>query len=172
MILSYRGVYPRIDESVYIVEGARIVGDVEIGAWSSVWFNTVIRGDVNYIRIGRRTNIQDNCTLHVTKDIYPLILEDEITVGHNVVLHGCTIRSRCLIGMGAILLDDVEIGPDSIVGAGSVVTEGTKVPPRSLVLGTPARVKRPLRDDEVERIKRSAANYVQYVKNYREFEGR
>ncbi|MFQ5441843.1 MAG: gamma carbonic anhydrase family protein [Thermodesulfobacteriota bacterium] len=171
MILPYKGVLPEIDETAFIEESARIIGDVHIGEYSSVWFNSVVRADVHYIRIGERTNVQDNCTLHVTKDIYPLILGSEITVGHNVVLHGCTIRDRCLIGMGAILLDNVEVGEDSIVGAGSVVVEGTKVPPGSLLLGTPARIVRELRPEEKERIKRSAANYIEYSKNYVDFTG-
>jgi carbonic anhydrase/acetyltransferase-like protein (isoleucine patch superfamily) len=171
MILPYKGVFPKIHESVFVVESAQIIGDVEIGESSSVWFNSVVRGDVNYIRIGNRTNVQDNCTLHVTKDIYPLILGSDITVGHNVTLHGCTIRDRCLIGMGAILLDNAEVGPDCIVGAGALVTEGTRVPPGSLVLGMPAKVVRPLTEEELGRIKRSAENYIGYVRSYREEKG-
>ncbi len=166
MILRYKNILPTIDESVFIEDSARIIGDVHIGEYSSVWFNSVVRGDVNYIRIGKRTNVQDNCTLHVTKDIYPLLLDDDITIGHNVVLHGCRIKSRCLIGMGAILLDDVEVGEDCIIGAGSIVTEGTKAPSGTLLFGTPARVKRDLRTDELERIKRSANNYIGYAKDY------
>ena len=168
MILPYKGVYPRLHESVFLVHSADIIGDVEIGELSSVWFGSVVRGDVNHIRIGARTNVQDNCVLHVTKDTYPLIIGDEITVGHNVTLHGCTVRDRCLIGMGAIVLDNAEIGSDTIVGAGALVTEGTKVPPGSLVLGVPARVVRALRPEEVERIKRSAENYIGYAANYRD----
>lgn len=171
MILPYKGIMPRLHESVFAVESACIIGDVEIGELSSIWFNSVVRGDVNYIRIGERTNVQDNCTLHVTKDTYPLILGSNITVGHNVTLHGCTINDRCLIGMGAIILDDAEIGPDSIVGAGALVTEGTMVPPGSLALGMPAKVVRPLREEEKERIKRSAENYMGYVRNYLEDKG-
>lgn len=166
MILKYKNILPTIHETAFIEDSARIIGDVHIGEYSSVWFNSVVRGDVHYIRIGKRTNVQDNCTLHVTKDIYPLVLDDDITVGHNVVLHGCHIKSRCLIGMGAILLDDVEVGEDCIVGAGSVVTEGTKVPAGTLLFGTPARVKRDLRPDELQRIKRSANNYIGYAKDY------
>ncbi len=164
--MRYRDILPTIHETAFIEKSARIIGDVHIGEFSSVWFNSVVRGDVHYIRIGKRTNVQDNCTLHVTKDVFPLVLDDDITVGHNVVLHGCHVKSRCLIGMGAILLDDVEVGPDCIVGAGSVVTEHTKAPPGTLLLGTPARVKRDLRPDELERIKRSANNYIAYSKDY------
>lgn len=168
MILPYRGVMPRIHPSVFMVDTASVIGDVEIGAESSLWFNSVVRGDVNYIRIGERTNVQDNSTLHVTKDVYPLIIGSDITIGHNVTLHGCVVRDRCLIGMGAIILDDAEIGEDSIVGAGALVTEGTKVPPGSLVLGMPAKVKREITDKERERILRSAKNYIGYSKNYME----
>lgn len=169
MLLPYKGITPKLHETVFVQDGVRIIGDVEIGEKSSVWFNTVIRGDVNYIRIGKRTNIQDNSSLHVTKDIYPLIIGDDVTVGHGVVLHGCTVKDRCLIGMGAVLLDDAEIGPDSIVGAGALVTEGTKVPSGSLVIGMPARVSRPLRPEEISRILRSADNYIEYTRNYRGF---
>ncbi len=169
MIMHYKGVYSKLHESVFVAEGASIIGDVHIKEDSSVWFGAVVRGDVNYIRIGARTNVQDNCVLHVTKDTFPLIIGDDITIGHNVVLHGCVVKDRCLIGMGAIVLDDAEIGPDSIVGAGALVTEGTKAPPKSLLLGVPARVARELRDDEVKRILKSADNYIGYVRNYREY---
>lgn len=167
MIIAYKGVVPKIHQSAFIEDSARIIGDVVIGEHSSVWFNAVVRGDVNFIRIGSRTNVQDNCTLHVTKDLYPLILGDDITVGHGVTLHACTVKDRCLIGMGAIIIDNAVIGEDSIVGAGALVTENLVVPPRSLVLGLPAKVVRQLRDDEVERIKRSALNYIEYSRDYR-----
>lgn len=167
MIIPYKNIMPRIDGSVYVQESARVIGDVEIGQDSSIWFNSVVRGDVHYIRIGKRTNVQDNCTLHVTKDTYPLILEDDITVGHNVVLHGCTIRSRCLIGMGAIVLDNAEVGTDCIVGAGALVKEGAKVPPGSLVVGIPGRVVRALTEEEKARIRQSARNYMEYADSYR-----
>ncbi|MBI5599370.1 MAG: gamma carbonic anhydrase family protein [Deltaproteobacteria bacterium] len=166
MLLPYRGVLPKLHGSVFVEASARIIGDVEIGADSSVWFNAVVRGDVNYVRIGERTNVQDNSVLHVTKDTHPLVIGSDVTIGHNAVLHGCTVRDRCLIGMGAIILDNAVIGEDSIVGAGALVTERTNVPPRSLILGHPAKVVRHLRDDEVERISRSARNYMDYTKNY------
>lgn len=171
MIMPYKGISPRIHETAFIVDNASVIGDVEIGEHSSVWFNAVVRGDVHYIRIGERTNVQDNSTLHVTKDTYPLIIGDDITIGHNVILHGCTVRDRCLIGMGSIILDNAEIGEDSIVGAGALVTEGMKVPPRSLVLGVPGKVKRALTDDEVARILRSAKNYMEYSRNYLDYRG-
>jgi carbonic anhydrase/acetyltransferase-like protein (isoleucine patch superfamily) len=166
MILPYKGILPRLHETVFVEESARVIGDVEAGEYSSFWFNSVVRGDVNHIRIGARTNVQDNCTLHVTKDTFPLILGDDITVGHNVVLHGCIVRDRCLIGMGAIVLDNAEIGSDSIIAAGALVTEGTKVPPGSLVMGIPGRVVKKLAPQEIERILKSAENYTGYAKDY------
>ncbi len=167
MIKAYKGMMPKLHETVFTVESAQIIGDVEIGADSSVWFNAVVRGDVNYIRIGKRTNIQDNCTVHVTKDIYPTLIGDDVTVGHNVVIHGCVVKDRCLIGMGAILLDHAEVGEDSIIGAGALVTEGAKIPARSLVLGIPGKAVRGLTDEEVKRIAQSAKNYMDYVNCYR-----
>lgn len=166
MIMPYMGRSPKIHETAFIVENSSIIGDVEIGAQSSIWFHSVVRGDVHYIRIGDRTNVQDNCTLHVTKNTYPLIIGNDITIGHNVVLHGCAVRDRCLIGMGAIILDNAEIGEDSIVGAGALVTEGMKVPPGSLVLGIPGKVVRPLKPEEKEKILKSARNYIEYSNNY------
>jgi carbonic anhydrase/acetyltransferase-like protein (isoleucine patch superfamily) len=167
LIKPYNGISPNIHPTVFLVETAQIIGDVEIGEYSSVWFNAVVRGDVNYIRIGRRTNVQDNSVLHVTKDTHPLFVEDDVTIGHSVTLHGCRVRSRCLIGMGAVILDGAEIGEDSIVGAGALVTEGTVIPQRSLVLGMPAKVKRELTDEEVERIFKSARNYIDYFNTYK-----
>ena len=166
MIKAYRGVTPTIAADAFIEETAVIVGDVVIESESSVWFHSVVRGDVNFIRIGRRTNIQDLSLLHVTHNTYPLIIGDDVTVGHHVVLHGCTIHNRVLIGMGAVLMDGVVVGDDCLIGAGALVTEHTKIPPHSLVLGSPARIKRPLRDTEVIRLKESAQNYVHYARNY------
>ncbi|MBI1911690.1 MAG: gamma carbonic anhydrase family protein [Deltaproteobacteria bacterium] len=167
MLLAYKGIWPKLHETVFAEESARIIGDVEIGENSTIWFNAVVRGDVHYIRIGSRTNVQDNCTLHVTKDTYPLIIGDDITIGHNVILHGCTIKDRCLIGMGAIVLDNAEIGEDCIIGAGALIKEGMKVPPGSLVVGLPGKVVREITPEEKARIKRSAQNYIEYAKNYR-----
>lgn len=167
MILPYKGISPKIHQSVFVVEGAYIIGDVEIGADSGVWFNAVVRGDVNYIRIGERTNVQDNSTLHVTKDTHPLVIGDDITIGHGVTLHGCILQGRSLIGMGAVILDGAEVAEDVIIGAGALVTEGKKIPPGSLVLGSPGRVVRDLKAEEAEGIKKSALNYIGYAENYR-----
>lgn len=166
MLIAYKGIEPKVHATVFVEDSARIIGDVEIGEQSSIWFNAVIRGDVNYIRIGKRTNIQDNSTLHVTKDIFPLIIGSDVTIGHSVILHGCTVRDRCLIGMGSIILDNAEIGEDSIIGAGALVTEGMKVPPGSLVVGLPGKVVRPLKHEEIARIAKSSLNYIEYARNY------
>lgn len=166
VIRSYKGVVPKIDSSAFIDESAQIIGDVEIGADSSIWMNCVVRGDVNIIRIGRRTNLQDGTIVHVMRDTHPTRLADEVTVGHGVILHGCTIEDRCLIGMGAVLLNGVTVGHDSIVAAGALVTEGTRIPPRSLVMGSPAKVRRELTDREVETISDYAERYVKYRLDY------
>ena len=166
MILAYRNLEPRIGQRVFIAENATIIGDVSIGDDASIWYGAVIRGDVFHIRIGARTNVQDNCILHVTQSTWPTILEDEVTLGHGVIAHGCTIRRGCLIGMGSRILDGAEIGEDSLVGAGALVTEGMKVPPRSLVLGLPAKVRRSLTDDEVNHIHRNFQQYLEYKETY------
>ena len=166
MIRSYRGTKPRIAPGAYVDQSAQVIGDVEIGGRSSVWMCAVVRGDVNYIRICAETNIQDNSVLHVYRERHPLILGDRVTVGHSVTLHGCTIESDCLIGMGAIVLNGAHIGSGSIIGAGAVVTEGTVVPPRSLFLGTPAKFQRQLGEEDLKVIRRYAANYVEYTASY------
>jgi carbonic anhydrase/acetyltransferase-like protein (isoleucine patch superfamily) len=166
MIRTFQGIKPTIPKSCFIEETAVVVGDVVMGEDCSAWFHAVIRGDVHYIRIGQRTNVQDLSVLHVTHDTAPLVIGDEVTIGHHVVLHGCTIKDRVLIGMGAIVMDKVVIGEDSIVGAGALVTEGTIVPPKSLILGAPARVKRPVTDKELAWIRESAQNYVDYARQY------
>ena len=166
MILTFQNKMPRIDSSAYIVESAAIIGDVVIGAESSIWFNAVIRGDVNYIRIGKRTNIQDGCVLHVAREKYPLMIGDEVTVGHNATLHACTIESRCLIGMGATVMDGSTIGENCIIGAGSLVTPSTVIEPGSMVMGTPAKAKRKLADNEILSILNSASHYVNDIKSY------
>jgi carbonic anhydrase/acetyltransferase-like protein (isoleucine patch superfamily) len=167
MLRAFQGIMPKVAASAFIETTAVVIGDVTIGEESSVWFNTVVRGDVHFIRIGRRTNIQDLCVLHVTHDTHPLMIGDEVTVGHHVVLHGCAIKDRALIGMGAVLMDGAVIGEDCIVGAGALVTEGTIVPPKSLILGSPARVKRSVTEDELAWIRQSAANYVRYAAEHR-----
>jgi carbonic anhydrase/acetyltransferase-like protein (isoleucine patch superfamily) len=166
LIKPYKGVHPKIHPTVFIVETAIIIGDVEIGEYSSVWFNAVVRGDVHYIRIGDRTNIQDLCMLHVTKDTHPLILGNDITVGHSVTLHGCTIKDRCLIGMGTTILDGAVVGEDCIIGAGALVTEGAMIPPGTLAIGMPAKPKRDLTEKEIARIRQSAQNYIDYARTY------
>lgn len=160
MILPHHGIWPKLHETAFIAPSADIIGDVEIGGHCSVWFQVVIRGDVNTIRIGDRTNIQDHSMLHVTRKTSPLKIGDEVTVGHRAMIHGCTIGNRVLVGMGAIILDDAEIGDDCIIGAGALVTKGTKIPPKSLVIGMPAKVARPLKQEEIDWLRQSAENYV------------
>jgi gamma-carbonic anhydrase len=166
MLKTYRGIAPTIAPSAFVEDTAVVIGDVIIGPESSVWFHAVIRGDVNHIRIGHRTNIQDLCLLHVAHNTHPLILGDNITVGHRAVLHGCTLQDRVLIGMGAIIMDGVVIEEDCIIGAGALITERIHIPPKSLVIGFPAKVKRMLTDVEVQWIKESAANYIRYAEQY------
>jgi carbonic anhydrase/acetyltransferase-like protein (isoleucine patch superfamily) len=166
MIMDFQGITPKIGEGVFIADTATVIGDVEIGEDSSVWFGSVIRGDVNYIRIGARTNIQDMTMIHVSSKTHATVLEDEITVGHRVTLHGCHVESRCLIGIGAIVMDGVRVGNNSLVGAGSLLTPGTQIPPRSLVLGAPAKVKRGLTDDEIAYLDRSWRNYTELKSKY------
>ncbi len=166
MIRTFKGITPTIDPSAFIDESAQVIGDVEIGAESSVWMNVVVRGDVHRIRIGRRTNIQDLTMVHVLRERYQTIIGDEVSIGHSVTLHGCTIEDRVLVGMGAILLNGCRIGSDSIVAAGSLVTEGMEVPPGSLVVGAPAKVRRPLTDEQKASILWYANNYVGYRLDY------
>jgi carbonic anhydrase/acetyltransferase-like protein (isoleucine patch superfamily) len=166
MLRPYRGVLPRVHPTAFIDESAQVIGDVEIGEDSSVWMSVVMRGDVHRIRVGRRSNIQDGTVVHVMNRTHPTTIGDEVTVGHAALLHGCTIADRCLIGMGAILLNGAHIGSDSIVAAGTLVVEEMKVPPRSLVMGSPGKVKRPLTDGEVESIRGYADRYVAYRLDY------
>lgn len=166
-IIPYKGITPKIHPTVFIAEGSRIIGDVEIGKDSSVWFNTVIRGDVHFIRIGDRTNIQDNSVIHVTNRKYPALIGSNVTVGHNAVIHACTINDYCLIGMGAIVLDDAAVGPYALVAAGAVVPMGMVIPEGTLAAGIPARIVRQLTDDERQSLVQSAQNYVDYVATYR-----
>src|SRR5262245_44037848 len=166
MIRTFQGLKPTIPESCFIEETGVVIGDVVMGEDCSVWFHAVVRGDVHSIRIGNRTNVQDLCMLHVTHETHPLVIGNAVTIGHNVILHGCTIKDRVLIGMGAIIMDGAVIGEDSVVGAGALVTEGTIVPPKSLILGSPAKVKRPVSDKELAWIKESAENYVKYARQY------
>ena len=166
MISKFEDKFPVMHPSVFVAENAAVIGDVEIGEDSSIWFGSVVRGDVNYIRIGARTNIQDNSVIHVSGGTHPTVLGNEITVGHRVLLHGCTVDDRCLVGMGAILMDGVHVGEECLVGAGSLLTPGTIVPPRVLVIGSPARVKRELTEDEIAFLDRSWRNYTELKLRY------
>lgn len=167
MIQAYRGVTPTIDPSAFVVESAQVIGDVVVGKQCSVWFNAVIRGDVNSIRIGDRTNIQDGCLLHVRNEKFPLVVGSDVTVGHGAILHACRIHDYCLIGMGAIILDNARVDHHTLVAAGSVVGEHTIVPDGVLIAGVPAKVVRALTDKEKQMIEQSALNYLEYVKSYR-----
>ena len=167
MIRSFRGVAPQIHESAYVDPSAQVIGDVHMGEQSSVWCNAVMRGDMFYIRIGDRTNIQDNSVIHTRTGTHPTILEDEVTVGHSVTLHGCYVEHGSLIGIGSIVLDDARVGAQSLVAAGSLISPGTIIPPRSLVMGLPARVKRPLTDEEVASLALFWQNYVTFSKLYK-----
>jgi carbonic anhydrase/acetyltransferase-like protein (isoleucine patch superfamily) len=166
-IITYKGITPTIDPSVFIADGVHIIGDVEIGKDSSVWYNTVIRGDVNFIRIGGRTNIQDNTVVHVTNKKFPTNIGSNVTIGHSAVIHACTINDYSLIGMGAIVLDDAKVGPFALVAAGAVVTMGMVIPEGVLAAGVPAKIIRPLTDDERKFLIQSAQNYIDYVATYR-----
>lgn len=170
MLLPYKGVRPRLHASVFVAEGARIVGDVEIGEDSSVWFNTVIRGDIAPVRIGRRTNVQDGCVLHVKQGL-PFTVGDDATFGHGVMAHACVIEDLCLLGIGCVILDGAVIGRGSVIGAGAVVAPGTVVPPNSLVLGVPGKVVRDLGTESAGRNRRLADGYVGHAKAYLEEEG-
>ncbi len=167
MIKTFKNLAPKIHETAFIAENAVIIGDVEIGEESSVWYGSILRGDVNYIRIGARTNIQDASVIHVSSKTHPTVLEDEITLGHRVTLHGCYIETGCLIGIGAIILDGVRVGRNSLVAAGSLLTPNTQIPPRSLVMGSPAKVKRKLSEDEIKDLERFWRNYVSLSRIYK-----
>jgi len=170
LIRSYRGRLPQIAASAYVDPAAVVIGDVSIGEHSSVWPCVVIRGDVNWVRIGARTNIQDGSVLHVMRDEHPLVVGDSVTVGHGVILHGCTIESRVLIGMGAVILNGARIGAGSIIAAGTLVPEGTVVPPASLFMGHPGKFRRALTPEDQNTIDRYAARYVEYALVYRSSE--
>lgn len=168
MIRSFGGVQPQIHPTAFVEQSAQVIGDVHLGEEASIWFNAVVRGDVHYIRIGDRSNIQDNCVIHVRHHSHPTILEDQVTVGHSVTLHGCYVERGALIGIGSVVLDDVRVGTYSIVAAGSVVSPGTIIPPHSLVMGVPAKIRRTLSGDEVASLDVFWQNYVEYTKMYRE----
>ncbi len=168
MIRSFGGVHPQVPDTAYVDQSAQIIGDVQLGEQSSVWCNAVLRGDMYYIRVGNRSNIQDNCVVHTRTGEKPTILEDEVTVGHSVTLHGCYIEHGALIGIGSIVLDDARVGAQSLVAAGSLISPGSVIPPRSLVMGVPGRVKRPLTHEEVEGLNSFWMNYVKFTRLYLE----
>jgi gamma-carbonic anhydrase len=166
VIRSFQNMHPLYDDSNFIASTAEVIGEVRLGRGASVWFNATVRADVNWITIGEATNIQDNAVVHVTTRTAPTSIGSRVTVGHSAVIHGCTIEDKVLVGIGAILLDNAVIGSETIIGAGALVTPRTVVPPRSLVLGTPARVIRSLRQEEIEGILRHAENYLRYAAAY------
>ncbi len=167
MIRPYQGVSPVLHASVYAAESAEIIGDVAIGAESSVWFHTVVRGDVNTIRIGQRTNVQDGCVLHVRGETGPLVIGSDVTLGHGAIVHACTVGDHCLIGMGAIVLDNAEINPYTLVAAGAVVRTSARFPGGVLVAGVPAKIVRDLTPEERTMIEESARSYVAYARTYK-----
>ncbi|MEO8705795.1 MAG: gamma carbonic anhydrase family protein [Kofleriaceae bacterium] len=166
MIRGHAGKRPVIGRGVFLAETCAVIGDVEIGDESSIWYSTVVRGDVMPVRIGARTSIQDGTVIHVTAGRFGTEIGSDCTVGHAAIVHACTVEDFCLIGMGSILLDGVRIGRGSLVGAGALVTPGTVIPPGSLVIGSPARVKRPINDKEREQIEYGAAHYVELTRAY------
>ncbi|MFC6332266.1 gamma carbonic anhydrase family protein [Paenibacillus septentrionalis] len=159
MLIPYQSYRPKLEQQVYVAEGAKIIGDVYIGEESTIWFNAVLRGDLAPIHIGKRSNIQDGVVAHVNTD-QPLVVHDEVSVGHSAIIHGCTINRGSLIGMGAIVLNGAEIGEYALIGAGAVVTENSKIPAYTLSLGTPAKVVRELQEADIERMKRTMESYV------------
>lgn len=171
MLRAYRGVTPKVASSAYIDPSAQVIGDVTVGKCSSIWPNVTARGDVNSIRIGDDTNIQDNSVLHCDAGLFPLEIGHRVTVGHLAMLHGCTIEDDCLIGIGATVLNGARIGHGSVIAAGAVVPEGTQVPPESMVMGVPAKVKRPLTVEERVRFRQNALHYVEAARIYKEEAG-
>ena len=167
MIRPFKGVTPTVPASAYVDASAQVIGDVVLGEGASIWFNAVVRGDVGPIRIGARSNIQDLCVVHCTRGKFFATIGDDVTVGHSVTLHGCTVKDRVLVGMGSTIMDGSEIGEDSIVAAGTLVTPGSKFPPNSMILGSPAKVKRSLTSDEVAFVAQSAKNYLAYSDEHR-----
>jgi len=166
VIRGYQGIRPTLGARAFVDASAQVIGDVEIGEDASVWMNAVVRGDVNRIRIGARANVQDNCVLHVTSR-HPTVVGEEVTVAHSVTLHGCTVERRCLVGIGALVLNGAVVGEESIVAAGALVSEGMRVPPGSLVMGVPARVRRPVTGEERAGLAAYAESYVGYKDTYR-----
>ncbi len=168
LIRGFGGKRPAVDPAAFVADTACVIGDVSIGARASIWFGAVLRGDVFHIRVGEETSIQDNSVIHVTHDQYATVVGSRVTVGHSVTLHGCTVGDSCIVGMGATILDQATIGDRCIVGAGALVTPGTKIPAGHLAVGSPARVKRPLTDEELAWLDASALHYVELAKRYAE----
>jgi carbonic anhydrase/acetyltransferase-like protein (isoleucine patch superfamily) len=166
MIRSYKGITPTVPESCYVDESAQVIGDVVLGENASIWMNAVVRGDVNYIRIGAHSNIQDCSVMHGMLNQWPVVVGDWVTVGHNATLHGCVVENRCLIGMGVIVLNGARIGEGSIIAAGTLIPENTVIEPRSLVMGVPGTVRKQLTDTDQETILRYARNYLGYKATY------
>jgi carbonic anhydrase/acetyltransferase-like protein (isoleucine patch superfamily) len=166
MLRPYKGFLPRVHQEAFVDQSAQVIGDVEIGEASSVWMNAVLRGDVHWIRMGRRSNVQDGSVVHVMNGTHPTTIGDEVTIGHGAIVHGCTLGNRILIGMGAILLNGVEVGDDSIVAAGTLLPEGMTIPPRSLVMGSPGKIRRALSNADVASIREYADRYVGYRLDY------
>ena len=167
-LITYKGLTPKVHPSAFICEGVKIIGDVEIGMNVSIWYNTVIRGDVHHIKIGERTNIQDMSMLHVTNGVHPLIIGKDVSIAHSVSLHGCTIKDGALIGIGAIVLDGAVVGEGALVAAGALVREGQVVPPNTLFAGVPGKVVRELTEAERERVSSTIPHYIEYAREYRE----
>jgi carbonic anhydrase/acetyltransferase-like protein (isoleucine patch superfamily) len=172
LIKEYEGRRPRLGERVYLAETAAVIGDVELGDDVSVWYNSVVRGDCNSIRVGDRSNIQDNCTIHVTVERYPTVLEEEVTLGHGAIVHGAVVRKGALIGIRATVLDGADIGESALIGAGAVVVPRTRVPARTLWLGAPAREVRALSDEEVADLEHYHRNYLGYKEEYFRVDGK
>ncbi|WP_150283693.1 gamma carbonic anhydrase family protein [Rummeliibacillus sp. TYF-LIM-RU47] len=166
MIIAFNGKNPQLEENVFIAPGSQLIGDVHIGSESTIWFNAVLRGDEGSITIGKRCSIQDNSTIHLYEGS-PVVVEDEVTVGHNVILHGCKVGKRSIIGMGSTILDNTEIGEECIIGANTLIPSGKKIPPRSLVIGSPGKVVRELNDKDLELIQLSIDTYVQKGYDFR-----
>ena len=168
IVRGYEGKQPRLGQRVFVAENAALIGDVELGNDCSIWYGAVLRGDVHFIRVGSRTNIQDNSVVHVTNGVHPAVIAEEVTIGHGAIVHGCTIKRGALIGMGSRVLDGAVVGEGALVGAGALVPEGMHVPAHTLVVGVPAKVKRPLNADEIARLEQSWRNYIEYKERYLE----